>query len=225
MPTILPNTTQQQEFQRQLEVMVTQLKSHTSIFAWVIYNEGWGQITTGYYPEFGLTDIVRQIDPTRLVDSTSGWFDHGAGDFSDNHHYANPQCGSPYYSIDSSPFDPTRIGFQGEFGGTGNNVSADHLWKVEEAINTINQTYEIDETLPVWNARGHSLLDELRSQIDLYSCAGGVWTQTTDVEGEVNGMMTYDRRILRPNRTQWQDDIQALYDASAKRTNASIPAL
>ena len=47
----------------------------------VIYNEGWGQITS-YHPEFALTDRVRQLDPTRLVDSTSGWVDHGAGDFS-----------------------------------------------------------------------------------------------------------------------------------------------
>jgi len=48
----------------------------------VIYNEGWGQIVDPYYPEFGLTDRVRELDPTRLVDATTGWYDHGAGDFS-----------------------------------------------------------------------------------------------------------------------------------------------
>ena len=85
--TILPDETQQQEFQRQLEVMVTQFRSYTSIFSWVIYNEGWGQLTTPPYPEFGLTDIVRSLDPTRLINSNTGWNDHGAGDFSDNHHY------------------------------------------------------------------------------------------------------------------------------------------
>lgn len=47
----------------------------------VIYNEGWGQLIDGY-PEFELTKHVKEIDPTRLVDSTSGWYDHGAGDFS-----------------------------------------------------------------------------------------------------------------------------------------------
>lgn len=41
----------------------------------------------------------------------------------DNHHYATPQCGAPFYSIPSSPYDPNRIGFQGEFGGIGHNVS------------------------------------------------------------------------------------------------------
>lgn len=220
--TILPDEAQQQEFQRQLELLVKQFRSYTSIFSWVVYNEGWGQITATY-PEFGLVDVVRQLDPTRLVNANSGWYDHGAGDFSDNHHYANPQCGTPWYSINSSPHDPRRVGFQGEFGGTGHNVSADHLWKVEAAINTINQTYEIDETLDIWNYRGHFLLNELRSQVELYSCAGAVWTQTTDVEGEVNGMLTYDRRILRTDLAQWNADILALYEASASRSNSSMP--
>lgn len=53
----------------------------TTTLLQMIYNEGWGQ-RTDYYPEFELTERVRQLDPTRLVDSTSGWIDHGAGDFS-----------------------------------------------------------------------------------------------------------------------------------------------
>lgn len=220
--TILPNEAQQREFQRQLKLMVTQLRSHTSIFAWVVYNEGWGQIAS-YHPEFSLTDMIRQLDPTRLVNANSGWYDHGAGDFSDNHHYANPQCGTPWYSINSSPHDPRRIAFQGEFGGTGHNISEGHLWKVQKAIDGINQTYEIDETLDTWNHRGHTLLNELLFQVERYSCAGGVWTQTTDVEGEVNGMLTYDRRLLRPDLAQWNTDIKALYDASAKRSEESEP--
>lgn len=95
--TILPDEKQQTEFVRQLDLMVNQLKSYPSVAIWVcfysvvktcklillqvIYNEGWGQITDKQ-PEFGLTDRVKQLDPTRLVDSVSGWIDHGAGDFS-----------------------------------------------------------------------------------------------------------------------------------------------
>ncbi|OQN97822.1 hypothetical protein B0A48_16132 [Cryoendolithus antarcticus] len=221
--TILPDAAQQAEFQRQLEVLVKQHRNYPSIVTWVVYNEGWGQVIDGY-PEFGLTDLVRSLDPTRLVDSTTGWYDHGAGDFSDNHHYANAQCGTPWYSIASSPYDPKRIGFQGEFGGIGQNVSIDHLWNVQAAINTINQTYEIDETNDIWNYRAHFLLAELESQVKQFACSGGVWTQTTDVEGEVNGLLTYDRRVLRPNVAQWQSDIKALYDAAAARTNGSTPA-
>ncbi|KAK5702295.1 hypothetical protein LTR17_022440 [Elasticomyces elasticus] len=153
------------------------------------HDEGWGQITD-YYPEFALTDRVKRLDPTRLVDSTSGWYDHGAGDFSDNHHYANPQCGSPSYSIPSSPYDPGRIGIQGEFGGIGQNVSIEHLWNIKDAIDTINQTYEIDTSIEAWNYRGHRLLGELLDQVNTYSCSGGIWTKTTDVEGEVNGLLT-----------------------------------
>ena len=87
--TILPDAAQQAEFTRQLEMLVKQQRAFPSIYTWIIYNEGWGQITYPYYPEFGLTDIVRSLDPTRLVDATSGWYDHGAGDYSDNHHYAH----------------------------------------------------------------------------------------------------------------------------------------
>jgi hypothetical protein len=59
----------------------------------------------------------------------------------------------------------------------------------------------------------------------MFACSGGVWTQTTDVEGEVNGLLTYDRRVLRPNKAQWQADIQALYDAAKARGNSSILAI
>lgn len=222
---ILPDTAQQAEFQRELELLVKQHRNYPSIIAWIIYNEGWGQITYPYYPEFDLTDIVRTLDPSRLVDATSGWYYHGAGDFSDNHHYANPQCGSPFYSIDSSPYSPSHIGLQGEFGGIGNNVSIEHLWNVQEAILTINQTYEIDQTIDAWRYRGHELLGELLYQVKHYACSGGIWTQTTDVEGEVNGMMTYDRRVLRPNVTLWNDDLNALYDAAAARSNSSMKLL
>ena len=96
------------------------------------------------------------------------------------------------------------------------------LWNDQEAINAINQTYEINESLEAWNYRSHLLLSELLDQTKMFSCNGGVWTQTTDVEGEVNGLLTYDRRILRPNVKQWKTDIQNLYDAAeARRTTAS----
>lgn len=175
-----------------------------------IYNEGWGQITS-YNPEVGLTNLVRHLDPTRLVNAASGWHDHGAGDFSDNHHYTSPQCGTPWHDGRSGPFDPSRIGFQGEFGGPGHNVSADHLWKVPQAVSGISETYELYDTVEKWNYRAHFLLSELLFQVQLYSCAGAVWTGTTDVEGEVNGMMTYDRRIIRPDVQKWRLDLEVSY--------------
>ncbi|KAL4882723.1 glycoside hydrolase superfamily [Aspergillus karnatakaensis] len=216
MALVEPNQEQQDEFARQLEAMVNQLKSYPSIMTWVIYNEGWGQIIA-QTPEYGLTDRVRELDPSRLVNSVSGWHDRGAGDFSDNHHYANPQCGTPFWSSPASPYDPERIGIQGEFGGIGHNVSIENLWNVQAAIDTIPETYEIDENLDVWNYRGRVLLTELRDQVQRFACSAAVWTQTTDVEGEVNGLLTYDRRLKRYNEKQWKDDIEALYSAARGR--------
>ncbi|KAI0389170.1 glycoside hydrolase family 2 protein [Xylariaceae sp. FL0594] len=217
-PSRLPNAEQQQEWERQLGIMIEQHKNYPSIYTWIIYNEGWAQLSSPVYPEQYLTPRIKQADPTRLVDATSGWNDHGFGDWHDNHHYANPQCGTPFYSIASTPYDPNRIAIQGEFGGIGQNVSAEHLWKVQEAINTINQTYEIDQTIEAWNYRGHVLLSELLDQVKKWACSAAIWTQTTDVEGEVNGLLTYDRRVLRPDVGQWKRDIQALKDAAKART-------
>ncbi|KAK4077471.1 CAZyme family GH2 [Trichoderma aggressivum f. europaeum] len=212
-----PNPDQQAEFQRQLEILVNEHKSYPSIITWVIYNEGWGQLRGPPYPELQLVEVVREIDSTRLIDATTGWNDHGAGDYSDNHHYANPQCGTPFYSTPSSPYDPNRIGFQGEFGGIGHNVSIEHLWNVQEAINTINQTYEVNDDLVSYNYRASLLFREFYDQVERYACSGGIWTQTTDVEGEVNGLYTYDRRLLRPDPRQWKSAINKLYAAAAGR--------
>ncbi|KAF2873922.1 glycoside hydrolase superfamily [Massariosphaeria phaeospora] len=211
----------QAEFDRQLAIVIQQHKSYPSIVTWTIYNEGWGQEIDKEHPEFRLTDMVRSIDPTRLVNSVSGWDDFGAGNFHDNHHYANPQCGTPYSSRASTPYDPRRIALQGEFGGIGANVSEENLWKVPQAVNAIDQTYELHHDLGTWNYRAHLLLSELKDQVEMFACSGAVWTQTTDVEGEVNGMVTYDRRVNRMNKEQWRNDIQALYDAAAARAGNS----
>lgn len=94
------------------------------------------------------------------------------------------------------------------------------LWKVEHAINTINQTYELHDDLESYNYRARVLFKEFREQVERYACSGGVWTQTTDVEGEVNGLYTYDRRVLRPNVGQWKRDIASLYRAARNRGGA-----
>ncbi|ORX35972.1 family 2 glycoside hydrolase [Kockovaella imperatae] len=216
----IPSESEQEEFTRQLVKLVETHKSFPSIYTWVIYNEGWGQRPNA--PESKLVPIVRELDPTRLINAVTGWHDSGYGDYHDNHHYSMPQCGTPFYSIPSSPYDPKRIGFQGEFGGVSTNTSMEHIWNVPKSFANINMTYEIDETIEVWNERAHEILDALRDQIQRYSCSGGVYTQTTDVEGEMNGLITYDRRLKRYDPAQWQRDIQALYDAAASRGGARI---
>lgn len=61
------------------------------------------------------------------------------------------------------------------------------------------------------------LLRLLREQIQKYACSGAVYTQTTDVEGEVNGLMTYDRRVVRIDEKAWKEDIAALFEAANAR--------
>jgi beta-galactosidase/beta-glucuronidase len=77
----LPTPAQQAAFESQLARMVEQLKSHPSIVTWVIYNEGWGQDPFNSEKDYNLTDLVRSLDPTRLIDTVTGWNDHGAGDY------------------------------------------------------------------------------------------------------------------------------------------------
>ncbi|KAG5926363.1 hypothetical protein E4U42_003397 [Claviceps africana] len=212
-----PSILQQAEFERQLQILIQEHKSYPCIGIWTIFNEGWGQSREAPYSEGRLSRLVRQLDPSRLIDAVSGWNDHGFGDFSDNHHYANPQCGTPFYSLASSRYDPARIGFQGEFGGIGHVPEMKHLWDVQLAIDQINQTYEINADLESYNYRASVLFRELTEQVERYACSGGVWTQTTDVEGEVNGLYTYDRRLLRPDVGQWKSNITGLYKAAQLR--------
>ncbi|CAM1505952.1 Fc.00g115890.m01.CDS01 [Cosmosporella sp. VM-42] len=213
----LPNGEQQAEFKRQLEIMINQHKSYPSIVSWVIYNEGWGQRDSSPPPEADLTKTIRDLDPSRLINAVTGWRDHGYGDYHDNHNYASPQCGTPFYSQPKTPYDPARIGIAGEYGGIGHNVSIDHLWNVQQAIQSIPETYEIHENLESYNFRAMVLFRDIREQTERFACSGAVYTQTTDVEGEVNGLLTYDRRVMRPDLKQWQDDIQSVYKAAHKR--------
>ena len=79
---------EQEEFGRQLVKLVETHKSFPSIYTWVIYNEGWGQLPGA--PEHELTEMVRKLDPSRLINSVTGWHDDGAGDYLDNHHVSYP---------------------------------------------------------------------------------------------------------------------------------------
>ncbi|EWG49050.1 hypothetical protein FVEG_16396 [Fusarium verticillioides 7600] len=210
-----PNDAQQAEFQRQFEILVKQHKSYTSIVTWVIYNEGWGQRDGS--PEKSLTELLQKLDKSRLINSISGWNDHGFGDFHDNHNYAAPQCGTPFYSQPKTPYDPERIGIAGEYGGIGHNVSIDHLWNVKQAIDSIPETYEINENLDSYNYRSGVLFRDIREQTQRFACSGAVYTQTSDVEGEVNGLITYDRRFVRPDVEKWQSEIASVYKAATSR--------
>lgn len=123
------------------------------------------------------------------------------------------QTRSAYHPFCLSPFPPLPT--LSKLNPT--NTPSPSLWPIEGAVRTINETYEIHAGIESFHYRAHVLLDLLRQQVERYACSGAVYTQTTDVEGEVNGLMTYDRRVIRVDVEQWKQDIKALYEAARKR--------
>lgn len=202
-----PNDDQTAEYDRQSLELIKTHAFFPSIITWVLYNEGWGQ-QDGPIEE-GITNQVRDADSTRNIDSVSGWNDHGFGDYKDVHTYSDSQCGL----ID----DEARIQVQGEFGGVGLNMSADQLWPDPAAIATIPETYEIAVDTASYNDRSIEVIDNLTNQVRNNKCSAGVYTQTTDTEGEINGLVSYSRDVSKANIDDWKAALQRLYDAAKEK--------
>jgi hypothetical protein len=163
-------------FRRELEALVRNLANVTSIIAWVPFNEGWGQHDTN-----NILKWVKSLDGSRLVNAPSGWEDRGYGDMKDMHEYPGPGM---------YPVTPGRASVLGEFGGLGLPVEG-HLW-----WNKRNWGYRTFEDLAKLQAGYEDLMQKLEPLVR-QGLAAAIYTQTTDVEGEVNGLMTYDRKVVK----------------------------
>jgi len=172
---------QHRQFMLELDRMIDALENHPSITVWVPFNEAWGQHRT---VDVGKWTVKR--DPTRPINIASGGNFWPVGDIVDAHSYPNPQF--PY---DSNRFE-NFIKVEGEFGGHGYPVKG-HLWDA----NRRNWGYGgLPQTSAEYKERyvvSLNMLNEMRGQ----GIAAGVYTQTTDVEGEINGLMTYDRKVIK----------------------------
>lgn len=169
------------QFELELGRMIDALRNHPSIMMWVVFNEGWGQYDTARI----VADVKRR-DPTRLADCASGWNDvAGSGDVHDLHHYPAPSSPEP---------EPHRAAVLGEFGGLALGVEG-HTWNPK-----------------IWGYRSTTSGLELTrkyqgllaSAWDLNHKAGlsaAVYTQITDVETEANGLLTYDRAVIKVDPT------------------------
>lgn len=166
-----------QQYEKELTALVRGLKNHPSIVIWVPFNEGWGQWDTGR-----ITDMVKKLDPNRLVISTSGWTDRGTGDINDMHKYPGPGAPEP---------EQRRAIVLGEFGGLGLPIRG-HTWQSEK-----NWGYRSFTDKEKLQSAYINLIAKLYPLIDEKGLSAAVYTQTTDVEVEVNGLMTYDREILK----------------------------
>ena len=164
------------QFTAELSALVDGLSHFPSIVLWTIFNEGWGQHDT-----VRLTQLVKQRDPSRLVCCASGWHDRQAGDVRDVHVYPGPDAPSPAGQ---------RAGVLGEFGGLALPVP-DHQWVVK-AWGYTNHTDRAGfqrEFLTLWR-RVHELVVER-------GLSAAVYTQLSDVETECNGLVSYDRDVIK----------------------------
>ena len=164
--------TEQYEFE--LKRMIETKYNHPSIIMWVPFNEGWGQFETGR-----ITRLISDYDTTRLVNSSSGWTDRGTGNINDIHHYPDPVV---------QPAEAKRAIVLGEFGGLGLPLKG-HTWEQK------NWGYRnMDDTLQLLS-RYESYFDLVHRFVKKNGLSATIYTQTTDVETETNGLMTYDREI------------------------------
>lgn len=169
------------QYLREFDEMVTTLESHPSIVVWVPYNEAWGQHRTVATGEW-----IMQRDPTRLINIASGGNYWPIGHVADHHSYPHP----------SFPLQQERLNKMvkvvGEFGGHGWPVEG-HLWKKTQA----NWGYGgLPRSAKEYQARYEESIDKLL-KLKGEGIAGAVYTQTTDVESEINGLMTYDRKVIK----------------------------
>ena len=166
-----------EQYELELKRLIDAFGNHPSIVMWVPFNEGWGQCDTK-----GIAEWVKKYDPSRLVNSASGWNDVGAGDVHDIHDYPGPASPQP---------EAARAAVLGEFGGLGLPV-AEHSWKTEGAwgYRKFKNSGELTDAFV-------NLIVALRPLINDPGLSAAVYTQTTDVEVEVNGLMTYDRAMMK----------------------------
>ena len=178
------------QFELELKHVVEAFGNHPCIVMWVPFNEGWGQYDTARIVTF-----IKGLDGTRLVNSASGWTDRGVGDVHDIHRYPGPAA---------PPTEENRAAVLGEFGGLGLPVKG-HTWQDEK-----NWGYRSFETPEALTEAYLALIENLRSLIGDGLCAA-VYTQTTDVEIEVNGLMTYDRAMVKADAKKIAAANKSLY--------------
>jgi beta-galactosidase/beta-glucuronidase len=164
------------DYDHELKRMIDGRFNHPSIIMWVIFNEGWGQFDTARIVKW-----TKKHDPTRLVDDASGWNDLGVGDVHDIHVYPGPGAPKP---------EPTRAAVLGEFGGLGLRVPG-HAWSEK------SWGYRGTESREDLTRKYEELLRRVHLFKDNPGLSAAVYTQTTDVETESNGLLTYDRAVIK----------------------------
>ncbi len=194
MPDIAKSKEAADQFEFELRQMIETRYNHPSIIMWVSFNEGWGQFDTER-----ITKLISQFDTTRLVNSASGWSDRGTGNVNDIHHYPEPAVPQA---------EQNRAIVLGEYGGLGLPVEG-HTWEKKSwGYRNMNDTLSLLTKYEAYSDQIHRFVKE-------NGLSASIYTQTTDVETETNGLMTYDRRIIKMG-------IENVYRANAGMTPPSL---
>jgi len=181
------------QFEWEMRRMIDLHRNAPSIVIWVPFNEGWGQ-----YDTCRIAEAVKAYDPTRLVNAVSGWALRPCGDIYDIHSYQK--------KVTVPQTFPNRASVVGEYGGIGYPVQG-HLWN-PEMRNWGYQTYQSkEELLENYIAKFEQIVAMKDKGI-----SAAVYTQTTDVEGEVNGLMTYDREVIKMDPAKLKELHDVLYE-------------
>ncbi len=206
-PDITRTPESAQEFEQELTALVEGRHNHPCIVMWVPYNEGWGQWDT---PR--IVDFIKKLDPTRLVDDASGWADRGVGDVNDLHKYPGPGSPEP---------EQKRAIVLGEFGGLGLPIKG-HTWQTEK-----NWGYKSFSDTNALTTAYLDLVGKLFPLAEQKGLSAAVYTQTTDVEIEVNGLMTYDRELIKMDLSQLAKANNGKFSAvpESRKTGATLPTL
>jgi len=174
MPDIQKSVKDSSQFVFELKRLIDTRYNNPSIIMWVIFNEGWGQFKTAE-----ITMLASAFDTTRLINSASGWTDRGTGDVCDIHNYPEPVAPKA---------EEERAIVLGEFGGLGLPVNG-HTWEKK------NWGYRnMSDSLQLLS-RFTDFYSTVRDLVKNDGLSATIYTQTTDVETETNGLLTYDRAV------------------------------
>ena len=182
-------------YRKEWKEIMDYLYSYPCIGVWVPFNEAWGQFKTAEIAEW-----TKQMDPSRLVNPASGGNHYQCGDMLDLHNYPAPNL---YL------YDATRPTVLGEYGGIG-LVEKDHLWVQDRNWGYV-QFNSSKEATDEYVKYANILLDLIPKGF-----SGAVYTQTTDVEIEVNGLITYDRKVIKLDEARVREINQKICNSLKK---------
>ena len=193
---VIRSAASEANYRKEGKEIIDCLYSYPSIAVWVPFNEAWGQFKT---PE--IVAWTKEYDPSRLVNPASGGNHYTCGDILDLHHYPGPNM---------FLYDPRRATVLGEYGGIGLVVEG-NTWVNDKKNWGYVKFNTSDEVTNEYIKYGKHLLELIRKGF-----SAAVYTQTTDVEGEINGLMTYDRKVIKMNEAKVREINQQICNSLNK---------